>query len=199
MKKISFLLAMLLFMGTALFTACTEEEDPEPTYPEIQTFTGKQFTFTTTDPNSSFLLNAETGAVMGANGTAADMDLAFAWNGTSNLLYSVVSPDNTWIAEIFSINGKTYSTADKNKTKIQKYTGDFATLDAETIDGMTITSETTTSGGNGVNNVAANDLIAFETADGLKGVIKIGNMSKVTKYLTVDMVVQKKKEETSSK
>jgi len=192
MKKINFLLAILfLFGSTLVFTSCTEEEVVEPEFPEVQMFTGKTLTFVTTNlASSTCMVDAKTGSVIAANGDATKMDIAFAWNSTVGN-YSVVSPNAQWIKDLYSYNNVTYSTTDKKTTSFQKLSGvDFTTVDAAYVDGMTVTSSTITGGGNGVQGLATGDLIAFQTADGLKGVIKIGTLAKVTKTLSVDITVQ---------
>ena len=158
--------------------------------PELVIKTGKQATYVSTSLNSTqwFKLGTDDVTLVDANST--DIDLAFVWNGTTTYLYSVVSPDAQWIVDLYAANSITYNKTNKKNTKIQKYTGNWDTLDKEAINNLTITSSTVSGGGNGVQNLTVGDVLVFQTADGRKGALKITSNAKVIKHMTVDIKYQ---------
>lgn len=105
---------------------------------------------------------------------AANADLILVYNGAANILNTVASPDAAYVPALYTASscGVTYSATGKKNTKIQKVTGTWPLSLAE-IDALTITSSTIAGGGNGVNAIAQNDIIAFQRVNGTKGVIKV--------------------------
>ena len=153
-----------------------------PIYAVIVEWTGSLEYSSTSLTNTMMLVCDADGGTTGG-GTETNADLAFVWQTTYG--YSVVSPDAAWIAELYSYNGITYTTADKNNTQIMLYTGGLAWADftAEIIDGLEITTSTVTGGGNGVQSVNTGDILVFNTADGQKGAFLVTSNSKVTKNM----------------
>ncbi len=160
-----------------------------PSYPEIVSTKDVKATYISTTLTNEMMYVLGTDGVTTANGSSTDGDLAFVWQNTYG--YSVCSPDAQWIADLFIANGVTYTTSDKKNTKIQKYSGNWADLNEETINALQITSETVQGGGNGVQGLSEGDILIYETADGRKGAIKITSNAKITKYMTADFVYQK--------
>lgn len=186
---------------TLVFTAYIGEEDNmvtnsksvtidvDPGFPVLTVYSGVTMTYVSTDAGSSFLLNTSDGQMYpGDNADASALDIAFVWQNTYG--YSLVSPDAGWIADLLSINGETYTTSDKNHTKIMKYTGTWEDLTDEAVDALTVTEAEITGGGFGVQGVEEGEIIVFETAAGTKGAIKVGTNAKVTKNMTADVKVQ---------
>jgi hypothetical protein len=103
-------------------------------------------------------------------------DIAFAYNTEHGKM--LCSPDAPIITEIFSIGGVTYSTSDKNHSKIMKYTAtDFEDLTYSIIKNINIIEESIISGSIGVDNLVVGDMIAFENEEGIKGVISVDDIS----------------------
>ena len=134
------------------------------------------------------------------NGAAIDAAFLYQDNNGGALLCSSDAPA---IREVAYYNFQTtidalLGASVRNTTKFKKLTGvTYADITADYVNGLTITSEVLTSvgtlKGNGVA-VAKNDLVAFETADGTKGVLNITAYSATAKTLaniTFDYKVQK--------
>lgn len=155
----------------------------------MNTYTGVGLSYTSTTLADNCMFNAATGTSLNANGTAADMDFAYAWQNTYG--YSIVSPNAAWLADLWSVNGITYTTADKNTTKFQAYTAKaYADITVDDLNDLTIaTSTTVVGGGNGIQGLANGDLVAFITDDGYKGVVEFNSLAKVTKTCTVNVKV----------
>lgn len=162
-------------MGEATVTLVVK---PEP----IKEYSGVSLTYTSTNLDDDNIFNAATGGTLNGNEAAADMDVVFAWNGASNdLLYTLSSPNSGWLESAWFQTS--WSSSGKNDTKLMAYSGDYASLDAETISSISVTD------GEDVHALATGDLVAFETADGYKGVIKVSAANKVTKGMTIDAKV----------
>ena len=163
--------------GTVFITVAAPAE---PTFPVLVDWTGSLEYSSSTLGNTMMLVCGVDGATTGG-GTETNADLAFVWQSTYG--YSVVSPDAAWIADLYSYNGITYSTSDKNNTQIMLYTGEWADLTDEVIDGLIITTATVTGGGNGVQGVNTGDILVYKTADGQKGAFLVTSNSKITKNM----------------
>ncbi len=82
----------------------------------------------------------------------------------------------SWYEMMVTINGGEYSSSGKNHTKLQRVTiPDWATVTADYVSNLVIVEEyfIGTEYGVGVSNMAVNDIVAFETYDGVKGLLKI--------------------------
>ncbi len=158
--------------------------------PQIKTFNDVQAFFSSTDTANSmmFILNEDEILLMGANST--NSDLAFVWDEIYG--YSIVSPNAQWIADVYAEEGINYSVDDKQESKIQKHDSVWAYFDQQTINDMEILTQTLQGGdGNGVQNLTEGDILVFQTNDGRKGVMKVNVVTKVEKYLSVDLKYQK--------
>ncbi len=153
----------------------------------MKEYSSISLSYTSTNTSDLNMFNAETGTALAASGTAADMDIAFVWQYTYG--YSVVSPDSEWMKSLYDANSVAYSITDKNTTKIATSSMDFATATAADIQAMTVTTATVSGGGNGLQNLANGAVIAFETADGYKGLMKVNSSAKVTKTMSADFKV----------
>lgn len=165
------------------------EDEPELS---VTSYNNVTLNYNSTSLAATSMFNADNGNTLAANGTAADMDLALCWQNSGG--YSIVAPNAAWLASLYAANSITYNTAGKNATKIQKLTATWASLDAAAIDALTVTTGTVVSpGGNGVNNLANGDVLAFETAEGKKGVIQVNISAKkdvmVEKSVTINVKV----------
>jgi len=108
----------------------------------------------------------------------ADIDVALCTQNTYGLV--LASPNASWFETMAEVNnnGIVWNASGKNETKLQKITSvTWDNITAEFLVSLTITP--TYVGGNQANGIAATnlvagDLVAFETADGIKGVFKVG-------------------------
>ncbi len=124
-----------------------------------------------------------------ADATDLNADLAFAWQ--NDFGYSICSPNAKWIKTLFNFNGIVYNTADKKTTKIMLYTGgSFEDITDETLQNLVVQNVEVSGGGNGLNHLQNDDLVAFETQSGQKGIIKVVNNSKVLKQLFCEIKYQ---------
>ncbi len=151
-------------------------------YSDIQAF------FNATNIESNFIFELTYEGAYSRNGNFANGQLAFIWTDAGG--YSIVSPDAACIQTEFLDNGINYSTDDKQNTKIQSYSGTWEDLDATSINDLNITSQTVTSGGNGVENLQEGDIVIFETEEGKKGTLKVRTLVKDTKYFAADFKYQ---------
>jgi len=126
-------------------------------------------------PNTN-MINAQTGVVYSADHTpAVDIDLAYLYHGAwSNF---IASPDAAGLVTVYDLGGVTYSTTGKNTTHIQLITS-ITSLDQVTVEflqGLTITDDHIAgSVANGIGTqISVGDFVAFETADGYKGVFEV--------------------------
>ena len=156
--------------------------------PNIYTASDVVSNYVSTTLDNSMIFDLGETSVEMQGGDFADGELAFVWQNTYG--YSVVSPNAAWIATLYGYNGITYSTSDKQETKIMSYTGQWADLTQEAIDALTITTETVEGGGNGVQNLSEGDIVVFETADGRKGALKVKTNAKVSMNMTADLTYQ---------
>lgn len=145
---------------------------------EVGEFAGVGLEYTSTSLSATNMFNMETGTALAANGTAADMDLAFCWQNTA--LFSIVPPNSEWLAELYSYNGINYSTSDKNATKLAVSSVDYSAVTVADIDGISVSATAD------LQELTNGDVIEFETVDGEKGFMKV-NIAKVTKNITVDV------------
>lgn len=126
--------------------------------------------------------------------TGSGTDLTIAYQTDAG--YTICSPDGAWVATMYNIYGKgNYPKSGLKTTQILKLasTYDFDGLDATKLSALTVTTGTVTGGGNGVNNLEVNDILAFETAEGLKGVLKVTKAAtnKTKNTMTFNVKVQK--------
>jgi len=158
--------------------------------PEMVSVSNIQGSYTSTSTDNQMMFVLGTDGVTTEGATSTDGDLAFTWQTTYG--YSICSPNAQWIHDLFDLNDINYTTSDKKETKIQKYDGSvaFADLTAEDLDTMTITTETLTGGGNGVQGLNEGDVVVFETQDGRKGALLVKTNAKVTKNMTADFKYQ---------
>jgi hypothetical protein len=141
---------------------------------------------TTLDNTMMFDLTDE-GVIM-EGGDFNDGELAFFWDNTYG--YCILSPNAYFIAIYYSYFGITYTTDNKQETKIQKYSSSWQDLTSETIDELNITSEWAQVGGIGVQELEVGDIIVFETADGRKGALLVKINAKIDMSMTVDLKYQ---------
>jgi len=143
--------------------------------------------------NCNAMLECQTGVIRNILYTpAADLDLAYIYHGTGgNVLASPNAPYCETIYNIYHAN--TYSLVGKNETLIQKVSiSSLSEVTVEYLEGLTITSEyILCSAGNGKGTqITAGDFVAFQTADGFKGVIEIKTVqyaNKIASNMTCDM------------
>ncbi len=149
----------------------------------MQTYTGKVFSYTSTDLSTTNILNAADGVLLTGSGTVADLDLVYAHNGDAARLNSICSPNSSWLASCWSQSA--WSATGKNATAVDEYSGDFDALNATSI------GEISAPTGADVHQLAVNDMVKFVTADGYSGVLKVTNISnaKVNRTLTADIKI----------
>jgi len=166
------------------------------TGPTLVEFTGKTLNYNNAISSWAtstpfFDLDVDGITAVAPTAAVADIDLGL----TTQITYkvSLASPDASWYQAMATANGASYLAEGKNHTKLQKVTvTDWATVTAEYIDALTITESYVagvTLNGVGVTNLANGEIIAFETADGVKGLLKVTNLSssvKATASITCD-------------
>jgi hypothetical protein len=165
----------------------------------IMEFTGKTLYFINSSTSSysssyPFLnLDIDLVTVNGPNASDADIDITLCnkWN------YGIIlsSPDAIFLEFIFNINFYSgYTTSGKQSTKLQKVDLNYFEITAEQFLELNIVSEyigDEISNGQGVDSIMTGDIIAFETQDSIKGIIKVNTISKMTAHLNVDVKILK--------
>jgi hypothetical protein len=158
--------------------------------PTLVTLTGKTLNYNnggTSSWNSSTpfygIGNTEI-SLLSPSATASDIDVALCYQATYGVV--LASPDASWFETMANVNTNVGWTASgKNHTKLEKLNG--VTWDQVTNEYLsTLTVTQTYVAGNSSNGVAATnlvngDLVAFETADGIKGVFQVTANSKDAK------------------
>ncbi len=150
--------------------------------PTIVSFTGKTINYnngSTTNWNNSkpfFGLNTDGIVELGPSATVANIDLALATQDVFGT--ALCSPNAAWFETVVDANVNiTWSASGKNHTKLERINvTDWAGMTADYIDNLTVADSKLngiTANGSGVDHVVKNDYIAFETTDGVKGVLKI--------------------------
>ena len=144
-------------------------------------------------PDSNFFYstsNNETYILDSLNEQATD--LVFIYD--SQLGYTICSPDASWVLEKLLEFGLD-SLENKNHTKIKTITDvSWDIMDFIYIYGLTLTQENINdipSNGVGVDRLSTDDIIAIETHDGRKGVLKITEISKDAEKITFVIRIQK--------
>ncbi len=121
--------------------------------------------------------------------TATTSDLAFMRHSTlkAGAKYSLRSPDDASLVTIYSANSLTYSTSDKNTTKLEKKTGIvWADVTGDYLSTLTVAT------GSIVTDLVEGDFVAFKTEDGLVGIAKIGAQVDGSIYGLSTMVIDVK-------
>ncbi len=155
----------------------------------IYSFEKVQASFDAEKLGSKFIFNIEDNTINTEDGTSENGDLAFVFDDEYG--YSILSPDADFIKNIFLENGVLYTTENKKSTKIDRFTGNWEEIDETTISTLQINSTSHQGGGNGIEDVKENEILAFETADGIKGVLKIGALVKDENFISIDIKFQK--------
>lgn len=199
MKKISCLIAAALMLSSAFFiTAGFSSCEDDSTNVDDQSngntdeYTIKSYTIDLTmSTTSASTLNAfcaKTGTTVST--TDASRDIMFGWN--SGYGYCFTSPNSTWLTEAYGANSVSYS-AISRATKF-KNLGSVSISQYNTVSALpaqTISSSDYDPSGKfyGCKDVLQGDVIMFETCDGLKGVMQVGSLSKVTKKMNATLYV----------
>jgi len=124
-----------------------------------------------------------------AESQAQNIDLVFLYQRENGYIFC--SPDASYITEIFSFNAYNYNNNNKRHTKIQKVDNSWELIDSKTLDLLQIYDQKLENGkGTGVTNLRPDDLIAFETANGKKGIIKIKPGDRTLFSVTFDIKVK---------
>ena len=144
----------------------------------VEEYVNVTLTYTSTNLTATNMFNFDDGTTLAAGGTAADMDLAFCWQSTYG--YSIIPPNSSWLAELWSYNSIDYSITDKNATKLAESTQVYADITIEDIEGVSVSSTTD------LQNLSNGDVIAFETVEGKKGFMEV-HIAKITKTITVSV------------
>ena len=144
-------------------------------------------------PDSNFLystINNETFILDSLDNEATD--IVFIYD--PELGYTLCSPDANWISEKLLEFDLEYSTENKNHTKLKTITGSWEIMNFEYIYKLNLTEENINdipSNGVGVDEITTDNIIAFETHDGRKGVLKITELSKEAEKISFELKVQK--------
>jgi len=130
--------------------------------PAMNTYTGLSSigSYTSLDKVSAF--DAETGTAVAPKGTE---DIVLLYNGTVKNM--VLSPNSAQAKSLYAVNSVTYNST--TATKLQLLSGvNYDNVDAAYLDALTVTPDA-----DGYMTVAVNDVVAFQTATGKKGVLKV--------------------------
>ncbi|MBN2892678.1 MAG: hypothetical protein JXL97_12490 [Bacteroidales bacterium] len=157
-------------------------------YPEIVEASNITSEFISTSLTTKMMFDLTSSGVTMEDGQFIDGELAFIWYDTIG--YSICSPNADLIALLFNENGITYSTEDKQVTKIMKYIGDWKDLTQTSINNLSIISDTLYNGDIGVLDLIEGDIIVFETTDGRKGALLVNTNSKAEKLMNSDLKFQ---------
>lgn len=124
-----------------------------------------------------------------ADANSRNIDIAFLWQRDKG--YVFCSPDAPYITDIFGYNGYNYNPSNKKHTKIQRIEYPYENIDSPYLDGLHIRGERLPTGnGIGVTNLKPGDVVAFETQEGKKGIIKIKPGDRALFSITFDVKVK---------
>lgn len=124
--------------------------------------------------------------------TKTNIDLVFIYDATDGFV--LASPNAFYISDKLNFIGLFYDATGRNQTKMNKFSTDFSQVDAKFLYYLTVSgSFINDNGGNGYgsSNLKANDVIAFETENLKKGMIKIISTSIPEKSITFKIKIQK--------
>ena len=106
------------------------------------------FISTTLDNEMMFDLTNE--GVVFEGGNFNNGELAFVWQNVYG--YGILSPNAEFISTLYFYHGISYTTEDKEETKIMIYDGKWEDLTSKTINKLTIISDTVSRGGMAFNS-----------------------------------------------
>jgi len=137
-------------------------------------------------------INIDIENIMINNPTISNNNIDIVLCSDNTFSKSLCSPNANLLETVYnsidpSIN---YSKNDKYNTKLQKVYFEYDLITAQQLNNLIIIPDYiggNVSNGIGVTNLEINDLIAFETQDGIKGVIKITTINKNTANMVVDI------------
>ena len=199
MKKISLFLSLAMMVFATSFVACEDEQinpnnndDPQNNGDENANYQMYSFNETLnydsqkSSAGSAFC--ASTRQAVPANSSAADFCV-----GTQGQYGTFVcSPNAKELSDCYDANGVSFSSHKSTKIQNLGFVDIQDYYDVNTLDQMTVTSDyfvdpngkKQTSLGVGVNQLSSGQVIAFQTADGCKGVAKM-SFSKVKKAVSI--------------
>lgn len=157
--------------------------------PEITIKKDIQLNFDEKNIDKNMMIAINGNKITETNGNAQNADIAFIWHNTYG--YALVSPDAQWISDIFNTQGIEYNNTQKHKTKIQLSDSSWKYFNDKNINNWNIKSQNLKEkNGIGVQNLIPNNVIVFETQNGIKGAIQLKNTLKSEKYLLLDIKFQ---------
>jgi len=121
-----------------------------------------------------------------------NVHIAFVW--TNELGYVLCSPDAPFLTTTLEKSGLTYSISGKNHTRFQPIQVEFEAVNAQYITNLRVSDSPIGSNiinGSGVGNLYENQIVAIQTVNGKKGVLKINSASKYSNQLTFTLKIQK--------
>jgi len=170
---------------------------PAQTTPEMVTVTGKTVNY------SAYTTTTELGWSIGSDGVVIsesnddDLDIVFLYD--LDFQRQLYSPEANYIGVTAESAEWSYSTSTKKLTKIDKVTeSDWTNATAETLNNLSVAGNLIQSTGIGYNNVAVNDVYAFELADGRKGLMKVISSTVEEYELMGDMTLDFKFQATAA-
>jgi hypothetical protein len=159
---------------------------------ELKTIQGKNLNYnngntTLWNLSSPFMgISVDTIIVLNPTAPVAEIDVAFVWQEIYGI--TLASPNSSWFANTANentTNNPVWSTIGKNEIKLQKISNiNWDDVTAELINSLTVTStyvDDNEDYGIAATNLIEGDLVAFETPDGIKGIIKVVSAQGETK------------------
>ncbi len=167
-------------------------------YAEVDNVT---FTYNSTNLTNEMMAVLTKDGVSMADGNSTSGQIAFVYNGSDNIRNTVASPNADEIKQLYSANGITYTTDDKQVTFFNRVTdATWDNVDANYINNLSLDENSSDNVGNtaslgyGVSIIKVGDLVAFNNPKtGVKGVMKITNVQyakdgiKITATMTADI------------
>jgi hypothetical protein len=118
------------------------------------------------DAANNMAFNAANGSAGTTSAIAADdIDLLLIFQNADDRKHGLYAPSDGFVGTMAAYGSWDWS-GTHNATKVSASTMDFANVTAEDIDGMSVS-------GSAVTVLAVGDVVAFETVDGYKGLIKV--------------------------
>ncbi len=116
----------------------------------------------------------ETHSLLDTTAENGTYDLVFA--NSSDLGYTIASPDAPWIADTYAQDSINYTLDNQRQTKLQKSLVDFNTMDDRFMYYLTVTEryiQNTPGYGIGIEGLSLGTVFVFQTQSGRKGAVKV--------------------------
>jgi len=144
-------------------------------------------------PGGNFFYSTKTSLSYGyLSAENAIIDFAFLYSPDYG--YMLCSPDAPFLSTTLTEGGQSYSTSAKNHTKFELRNVSWGSIEENYLNEALIVDNAIAGNallGSGIVNLAASQIILFQTSDGRKGALKVESTTKSGKVLTLTVKVQK--------